>query len=78
LAAEALNALNYSSMAYLMMDTCMLPSYLVSRAAPSYNPTHCLALPPQVLRIPEESVLRDAAVRQNLRLQVLRTAGGAW
>ncbi|KAL4428000.1 hypothetical protein ABPG75_002089 [Micractinium tetrahymenae] len=30
----------------------------------------------QVLRIAEGSVLRDAAVRQNLRLQVLRTSGG--
>jgi hypothetical protein len=30
----------------------------------------------QVLRIPPASVLRDAAVRQNLRLQVLRTSGG--
>jgi superfamily II DNA helicase RecQ len=30
----------------------------------------------QVLRISAQSVLRDAAVRQNLRLQVLRTSGG--
>lgn len=36
----------------------------------------CL-LVPQVLRIPEGSVLRDAAVRQNLRLQVVRSTGGS-
>jgi len=32
---------------------------------------------PQVLRIPAANVLRDAAVRQNLRLQVVRSAGGS-
>jgi hypothetical protein len=30
----------------------------------------------QVLRIPEGCVLRDSAVRQNLRLSVLRSSGG--
>lgn len=42
--------------------------------------TSDLSLPahmPQVLRIPASSVLRDAAVRQNLRLQVVRSTGGS-
>lgn len=48
-------------------------------ASPDHPRSPCPSRPGplQVLRIPEGSVLRDAAVRHNLRLQVLRTSGGA-